>query len=130
MVNERRSVGPGVILLAHPMMHDDTFRRAAVYLIEHRCVCTYPHEFSRVCPADPCAHSYCIDPPQPLLTYIKPPTHLPLPRAYTPTSRKEGAYGLVVNQLSDMTLPQAVEGGCVRASVGYCVYTYVRTCVW
>ena len=42
MVNERRSVGPGVLLLAHPMMHDDTFRRAAVYLIEHRYVGSFP----------------------------------------------------------------------------------------
>ncbi len=33
-----RDVGPGVLLLAHPMMEGDCFQRSAVYLIEHRCV--------------------------------------------------------------------------------------------
>lgn len=39
------------------------------------------------------------------------PTHTNTPHTPHHGSRKEGAYGLVVNQLSDMTLPQAVEGG-------------------
>lgn len=113
----RSSVGPGVLLLAHPMMHDDTFKRAVVYLVEHRHVMSRRKgkieslSAWRVHPHTIDTHIRAAD------IEINAPIHT---HTYPTYSRKEGAYGLVVNQLSDMTLPQAVEGGCVYMQACSC----------
>lgn len=63
-VKPAKALGPGVVLLAHPMMGRDVmdvFARSVIYLVEH--------------------------------------------------SKKEGAYGLILNKRSEQSLAQTVEGG-------------------